>query len=121
MTAAQDTFWLVHYTYNTINPLVEEAKAIEPSAQLSIHTTFGHEGAAFQKDHMIEAHLHWSREGMLALGYGIRTKADVDKFAGELQTKIAKLRTDALNEARTRELNNPRATFASLAKVALPA
>ena len=92
MTAAQDTFWVAHYAFNTINPLVEKAKAIEPSIQLSINATFGHEDSVFHRTHCIEAHIHWGREGMLALSTGLRNKNDVDRFAETLRAKIDKLR-----------------------------
>lgn len=95
MTAAQDLFWLAHYTYNTLNPLVEEAKAIEPSVQFGIETTFGHEAAAFNKAHKVKVELHWSRDGMLAQSWSLKTKAEVDQFALLLRTKVIDLKAEA--------------------------
>jgi hypothetical protein len=91
VTAAQDTFWLTHYTYNTINPLVEKAQAIEPSIQLGIQAVFGHPEAAHCNQHRIEVMLHWKREGMLAYSPWLASKADVDRWAATVQAKIDKL------------------------------
>lgn len=92
MTAAQDLFFLAHYAYNTLNPLVDEAKAIEPSVQLGLDVTFGHEQAAYTKQHKITAEVHWSRDGMLGRSWVMKCKADVDMFADNLRDKIDKLK-----------------------------
>lgn len=94
MTAAQDLFWLAHYTFNTINPLVEEAKVFEPTVQLGVDVTFGHEAAVYTKTHSTKVEVHWDREGMLAQSMRLNTKSDVDKFAGILRTKVDKLKAD---------------------------
>jgi len=103
MTAAQDLFFLAHYTYNVINPLMQEAQTIEPSVVLTLDTIFAHSEAPYSKDHRVEAHLHWKREGMFALSSGLRNKADVDKFAEVLRGKIDKLKLEA-RQASKREL-----------------
>jgi hypothetical protein len=104
MTAAQDLFFLAHYAYNTLNPLVDEAKAIEPSTQFSIHTVLGHENAVHWKVGHIEVALHWKRAGMLALSSCLRNKTDVDLFATTLRTKIDKLKAPVEEERRTAAL-----------------
>lgn len=91
MTAAQDLFWLAHYAYNTINPLVDEAKAIEPTIQLGLDVTFGHEGAVFTKTHSVKAEIHWERDGMLAQSLRLKDTTDVDRFAESLRGKVDKL------------------------------
>ena len=95
MTAAQDLFWLAHYTYNTLNPLVEEAKAIEPSTQLGIDIVFGNEDSVFTKTHRIVADIHWSLDGMVGRSYQLHNKTDVDAFAETLRGKIDKLILEA--------------------------
>jgi hypothetical protein len=94
MSAAHDLFFLAHYAYNTLNPLVAEAKAIEPSVQFGIDITFGHDDAAYTKVHKISAELHWDRDGMLAQSWSIKTKSDVDLFAETLRGKIDKLKLE---------------------------
>ena len=103
MTAAQDLFFLAHYAYNTLNPLVDEVKVIEPSVQLSIEVTFGHEEAVHSRSPKVGACIHWSRESMLLWTPGLRTKADIDQLAADLRTKIDKLKLDARQSAK-REL-----------------
>jgi hypothetical protein len=103
MSAAQDLFFLAHYAFNTLNPLVDEAKAIEPSTQFSIHTVLGHENAVHWKVGHIEVALHWKRAGMLALSSCLRNKTDVDLFAKQLRAKIDKLKLEAYETERRDE------------------
>jgi tRNA nucleotidyltransferase (CCA-adding enzyme) len=100
MTAAHDLFFLAHYAYNTLNPLVEEAKAIDPSVQLGLDVTFGHEAAAYTKAHKVTVEVHWGREGMLARSTNLKTKTDVDLFADVLRGKVGKLKAPATEERR---------------------
>lgn len=104
MTAAHDLFFLTHYAYNILNPLVEEAKAIEPSTQLSIEATFGHEDAAFTKVHTVNVNIHWKRRGMLAQSFRLLDKDDVDDFAATLRTKVEDMKDEARQDAK-RELH----------------
>jgi hypothetical protein len=100
MTAAQDLFFLAHYAYNTLNPLVDEAKAIEPSIQLGINAVFGHDKAVHTKVHHVEAAIHWKRDGMLALSNRLHNKSEVDLFAENLRGKIDKLKAPVEEERR---------------------
>ena len=107
MSAAQDLFWLAHYTFNTLNPLVEEAKAFEPTVQMGVDVTFGHEAAVFTKTHSTKVEIHWDREGMLAHSMRLNTKSDVDKFAETLRTKIDKLKAEAQQQQEILTLLEP--------------
>jgi len=100
MTAAHDLFFLAHYAYNTLSPMVEEAKAIEPSVQLGIDLVFGHDDAVFTKTHRVVADIHWSRDGMVGRSYQLHNKADVDKFAETLRAKIDKLKSPVEEDRR---------------------
>jgi hypothetical protein len=95
-----DLFWLARYAYHTLNPLVDEAKAIEPSTQLSIELTFGHGIAAHTKVPKLAVAIHWGRDGMLALSSYLIYKTDVDLFADALRTKINKLKAPVEEERR---------------------
>lgn len=88
MSNPNDLFWLTHYTYNILNPLVEEAKVIEPTVQLSIEATFGHSESAYNKAPKVGAYIHWGRAEMLLYAPCQRTKADIDRVAAGLRTKI---------------------------------
>ena len=108
MTAAQDLFWLAHYTFNSINPLVEEAKAIEPTIHLGLDVTFGHPEAWHTKEPKVTASIHWSRDGMLAWSPQLKTKADVDKFTETVRAKVDKLiLQDAVAEMQPLEAGIP--------------
>lgn len=100
MSAAHDLFFLAHYAYNTLNPLVDEAKAFEPSVQLGLDVTFGHEDAVFTKTHRIVADVHWSRDGMVGRSYQLHNKTDVDLFAETLRGKIDKLKVKVDEDRR---------------------
>jgi hypothetical protein len=95
VSAAQDLFWLAHYTFNSINPLVEEAKAVEPTIQLGIDVTFGHPEAWHTKEPKVTVAVHWSRDGMLAWSPQLKTKADVDQFTLRLRNKVIDLKAEA--------------------------
>lgn len=92
MSAAHELFFLAHYSYNILNPLVEEAKAIEPTTQFYIDLAFGHEQAVFTKAHRVVAEIHWDRDGMLARSTPMKTKTEVDLFAEVLRAKIETLK-----------------------------
>lgn len=100
MSNHNDIFWLARYAYNTINPLVEEAKAVEPSTTLYLELGFGHEYGAHHKFCRLGANVHWSRDGMLAMSTSMENKTEVDLFAKNLRVKVDRLKAEARQDER---------------------
>lgn len=88
---AHDIFWLARYAHNTLNPLFEQAKSIEPSIQWSTDITFGHEAAVYAKQIKMTVSSHWGRDNMFQMTGWLVTKADVDQFAAKLAKDVAAL------------------------------
>lgn len=104
MTIAQDTFWLAHYAYNTINPIVEQVKAIEPSTQLGIEVVFGHDEAAHSREPKVGIAVHWSREGMFHFAPSLHNQTEVDLAIQRAQDKLDKLKAKEDVDRRMPEL-----------------
>ena len=86
-----DMFWLARYAHNQLAPLFAQAKAIEPTIEVSIEMTFADEESKFSKDSHIGVNSHWARDGMFQHSTWMRTQADVDFFAAKLAADVAKL------------------------------
>jgi hypothetical protein len=100
MSAAHDLFFLAHYAYNILNPLVDEAKAIEPSTVLYLDLGFGDKTSVHHKVHRLSVNIHWGRGDMLAMSPSMANKTDVDLFADALRGKIDKLAAPVTEDRR---------------------
>jgi hypothetical protein len=88
--SSHDIFWLARYAHNKTAPLIEQAKAIEPSIMFSIHITFADEGTVYDGNN-IGIYSHWDRDGMFQYSTWLRTKADVDRFVAKVEGDVANL------------------------------
>ncbi|WP_346924636.1 hypothetical protein [uncultured Arthrobacter sp.] len=96
-----DVFWLARYAYNTLAPLIAEAKSIEPSIRFSLEMRFPNT-ETHHGDGSIAAYAHWDRDDMFLYTPAQRTKADIDKLADVLRGKVDKLiLQDAVAELET--------------------
>ncbi len=90
-----DVFWLARYAHNTLAPLMDEAKAIEPSIQFHLELAFADADSKFQQDNHVNFLSHWGRDGMFLQTWHHRTKADIDKLAEQVRAKIDTLKVEA--------------------------
>lgn len=99
MKNPNDVFWLARYAFNTLNPLVEEAKAIEPSIQFHLELGFADADSEFQKDNHVNCVSHWGRDGMFFQTWHHQTKSDIDALAKKVRAKVEALQAEAEAEA----------------------
>jgi hypothetical protein len=85
MTKAHDLFWLAHYAYNTIQPIIEEGNKSGKFTQGQQQITVKPERQA------VEVFvLHWPESTCTSLvhTWGDKGKQDIDTLAEKLRAKL---------------------------------
>jgi len=86
---AHDVFWLARYAHNTLDPLLRQARELEPSLSFGIEMLFNTEACPFTKTHHLIINSHWNRGGMFIQTTTIRTPEQIDALAGKVGDWIA--------------------------------
>lgn len=90
-----DVFWLVRYAHNKLAPLFAEAKAIEPSIQVTLELQFANPDSVHQKVNSVAVASHWDRAGMFQHTYGLTDAAAIDRLAEKVRADVDKLKVGA--------------------------
>jgi hypothetical protein len=88
-----DTFWLARYAHNQLEPLFDQAKAIEPTLSFHIEINFADEDSKFGSENYVSINAHWDRGGMFQSSSWLRDKADADRFVAKVKADVANLET----------------------------
>lgn len=88
-SSAHYIFWLARYAHNTLAPILNQAKVIEPSIQFQIDMTFADAESVHSWAPHISVSSHWSRDGMFQMSSWLESKADIDRFAAKVAGDVA--------------------------------
>lgn len=85
MTKAHDLFWLAHYAFNTLQPILDEGSKSEAFFDAGLSITVRPERQFV--DLFVS---HWPEKKCIALAYsyGVTNKGAIDKLAEELRAKL---------------------------------
>lgn len=89
--SAHEIFWLAHYAYNTLNPLLNEARKIEPSIGLRIEIDTAAKARGRNQNSSLSIVCHWDRERMFLFEHTLTSKEDIDAVAEQVRAETAKL------------------------------
>lgn len=84
------TFWLARYAHNTLDPLIKQAKELEPSIQWTIELNFANQDSKHYKSNHISINGWWSRSGMFLYETHLTLPENVDRVADKVQAFLDK-------------------------------
>lgn len=92
---AHDVFWLARYTHNALQPLIVQAREVDPSIRFHVEMSFDEGATHGQKFNNISVSSHWASHGMFLYEICLTTKEEVDRMADRMKKNIETLKVAA--------------------------